>query len=368
MADVHIVGFIDTAEQAEAQEHLSGICASASFLLRNHRPPLNPSTTVPHAIREFWDRDFEWMLHRTIYLEKIDVVQLEYTVLGQYRCNFRHIPCFLFEHDIFFQSLWRGMRTAGMRPVGLLEYARMLRCELKMVREFTRVQVCSRENANYLLEFVPEIKGNIDADLRAAIDTRRYPFTTEGREDDTILFVGSFRHAPNVEALEWFTAEVFPQILEVRPSVLLVVVGAELPNTLRHLAEHPNVQLMGFVEDVRAPLLKCKVFLCPVLSGSGVRVKLLEAFACGIPAVSTTMGAEGLATAEERICEIADTPDEFAGAVVRLLSNNTYAEELAVRARTMVTQEKDSRVVTAKLAQMYRSEAARARGVACQLR
>jgi glycosyltransferase involved in cell wall biosynthesis len=244
----------------------------------------------------------------------------------------------------------------------------MLRYELKMVREFTRVQVCSRDNARYLLDFVPEFEAAVDPDLRAAIDTRRYPFITQGREEDTILFVGSFRHVPNVEALEWFTTEVLPQILQARPAVLLVVVGADLPNTLRHLLEHPNVQVMGFVEDVRGPFLKCKVFLCPVLSGSGVRVKLLEAFACGIPAVSTTMGAEGLATAEERICEIADTPDEFAGAVVRLLSNDIYAEELATRARTMVTQEKDSRVVTAKLAQMYRREATRARGISSRLR
>jgi len=367
-ADVHVVGFLDGAEQAEAQERLTGICASASFLVRSHRPPPNPSTTVPHGIREFWDRDFEWMLHRTIYLERIDVVQLEYTVLSQYGGAFRHIPSFLFEHDIFFQSLWRGMRTAGIKPTGLLEYGRMLRYELKMVRVFNRVQVCSRENAEYLLGFVPEMKGRIDPDLRAAIDTSRYPFVTQGREEDTLLFVGSFRHGPNVEALGWFTAEVLPLILQARPEVMLAVVGAELPNSLRHLLEHPNVRMMGFVEDVREPLLKCKVFLCPVLSGSGVRVKLLEAFACGIPAVSTAIGAEGLATPDERICEIADTPDEFAGAVVRLLDNETYANELAARARLMVMQEKDSRVVTAKLAAMYRREAAQARTTARQLR
>lgn len=367
-ADVHLLGFIDTESQAPAQEALNQICASARFLVRSHWPPRNPSTTVPHAVREFWDRDFEWMLHRTIYLENIDLVQLDYTVMGQYRGDFQRIPCFLFEHDIFFQSLWRGMKTGGMKPVGLLEYARMLRYELRMLRRFTRVQVCSSENEKYLLEFAPELKGRIDSDVRAAIDTSRYPFVTAGREADTLLFVGSFRHGPNVEAMNWFTAEVFPKLLQKRPTAVLVIVGAEVPDSLRYLNEHPNIRMLGFVDDVREPLLKCKVFLCPVLAGSGVRVKLLEAFACGIPAVSTTVGAEGLATKEQSICEIADTPDEFAGAIVRVLSDDVYAEELARRARAMVEGEKDSRKVTAKLALIYRQEVMRARNVPAPMR
>ncbi|HEY1216441.1 MAG TPA: glycosyltransferase family 2 protein, partial [Bryobacteraceae bacterium] len=68
LADVHLVGFIDTESQREAQASLNQICASTEFLLRHHKPPRNPSTTIPHAVREFWDRDFEWTIHRTMYL------------------------------------------------------------------------------------------------------------------------------------------------------------------------------------------------------------------------------------------------------------------------------------------------------------
>ncbi|HSU30651.1 MAG TPA: glycosyltransferase [Bryobacteraceae bacterium] len=361
VADIHFVGFIDTETQREAQGPLNQICASTHFLLRHRKPPRNPSTMIPHAVREFWDRDFEWAIHRTMYLHRIDVVQLDYTILGQYRGDFRHIPCFLFEHDIFFQSLWRGMETAGKKPVGLLEYARMLRYELGMVKGFTRVQVCSRENADYLVGFEPELKDRIDADQRAAIDTARYPFVADAREPDTILFVGSFRHAPNLEAINWFTTEVLPLVVERRPAVTLVIVGAEAPVSMRHLNDHPNIRMAGFVEDVREPLTQCKVFLCPVLAGSGVRVKLLEAFASGIPVVSTAIGAEGLATKQTGICEIADTAEEFAAAVVRLLSDDSYARELARRAREMVERDKDSRALTVRLAATYRREAERLR-------
>jgi glycosyltransferase involved in cell wall biosynthesis len=164
-----------------------------------------------------------------------------------------------------------------------------------------------------------------------------------------------------VEAINWFVNEVLPLVIESRPDVTLVVVGAEAPASMRHLDEHPNIRMAGFVEDVREPLTQCKVFLCPVLAGSGVRVKLLEAFASGIPVVSTAIGAEGLATKQTGICEIADTAEEFAAAVVRLLSDDRYARELARRAREMVERDKDSRALTVRLAATYRREAERLR-------
>ena len=364
LADVHLIGFVDTATEQKSQSPLGGICASTLFLLRHRRPPRHPSTAVPHAVREFWDRDFEWACHRIIYTKKVDAVQLDYTIMGQYHSAFEHIPNFLFEHDIFFQSLWRGMQSSGVKPVGLLEYARMLRYELRMVKRFTRVQVCSRENREYILQFAPEMKGKIDDDLRAAIDIVRYPFVTEGREPDTMLFVGSFRHIPNVKAIEWFTAEILPQVVRMRPQATLVVVGAEMKQSMKHLSTHPNIKIAGFVDDVRAPLARYKVFLCPVRAGSGVRVKLLEAFACGIPVVSTTMGAEGLATRQTGICELADTSVEFARSVVRLLEDKAYAETLARKAREMVEREKDSRTVTERLEATYRTEVGRLRNPA----
>ena len=73
-----------------------------------------------------------------------------------------------------------------------------------------------------------------------------------------------------------------------------------------------NVDLIGFVPDVKDCLASYQVFICPILSGSGVRVKLLEAFAAGIPTVSTRLGAEGLATEDGEICGLADDPQQFA--------------------------------------------------------
>jgi glycosyltransferase involved in cell wall biosynthesis len=358
LSDIHLLSFVDHDAQLPAQESLRRFCASAQFFVRRTIPARNPSTLLPHAIREFADDEFAWALHRTIYLEQIDIVQLEYTVMSQYWGAYDHIPCFLFEHDVFFQSLLRRMRVAGFSRVGVLEYLRMLRYETRQVRRFSRVQVCSNENARYLVSFVPDMRGRIDSDTRAVIDSSKYEFVGSGREANTILFVGSFRHSPNLEGLTWFVENAFPSILQRDPSVQLVVVGSDPPDSMH---DHPNIRILGFVDDVVVPLTRYAVFICPILSGSGLRVKLLEAFATGIPVVSTRIGAEGLAETPGDVCELADSADHFAQATLKLLNDPAYASAMAKRARVALEQQRDSQAATQRLVATYRLEVGRHR-------
>ena len=81
------------------------------------------------------------------------------------------------------------------------------------------------DNANYLRSFLPQLNGRLDAGYRAGIDTSGYAFRPSGREPFTLLFLGSFRHLPNVEALDWFLREVFPRIRKDEPRARLVIVG-----------------------------------------------------------------------------------------------------------------------------------------------
>ncbi len=113
-------------------------------------------------------------------------------------------------------------------------------------------------------------------------------------------------------------AQVFPKVRAEEPRARVVVIGSDPPP--RHsLPEAEAIELVGFVDDVREPLTRYAVFVCPILSGSGVRVKLLEAFAAGIPVVSTRLGAEGLADKDGEICALADDAD------IRLARRRTSA-------------------------------------------
>src|ERR1019366_6785062 len=188
----------------------------------------------------------------------------------------------------------------------------------------------------------------------AGSDTPAYPFPGGPRQPGTMLFLGSFRHTPNQVALEWFARFVLPLIVAKLPHARLLVAGSDPP--ARHTLSDPAnaVELLGFVEDIQPLFSSCSVFVCPIRSGSGVRVKLLEAFATGIPVVSTFIGAEGLARVDGEFCALADEPAAFAAKVVDLLEHRELASEMAARARREVETNWDMEVITRRLVDRYR--------------
>src|ERR1700722_5052871 len=357
LCEVHVVALLDEPGQAPAQEELRDFCASAEFLVRPAGRVDSAGSIVPHAVREFANQELDWLIHRQLYLKRIDVLQLEYTPLGQYAGRYRNIPRMLFEHDVYFQSIARAleyMPGAIARLKARFEYLRSLRYELRMLGRFDQVQVCTRENREYLASFLPKFGSRLREGLRAGIDTTRYEFRPDGREPLTMLFLGSFRHDPNRMALEWFVDEVLPRIVARRPEARLVVVGSDAPAQHPYADRAPAIQIRGFVEDIREPLARYAVFVCPVRTGSGVRVKLLEAFASGIPVVSTRIGAEGLARKDGDLCFLADEPVLFANKVLEVFESPHRAAEMAARARDEVAGNWDMTTVTERLAESYR--------------
>ncbi len=107
LCDLHLVALLDHDREREPHCELAAQCRSAEFLMRRTGVAQEVATTLPHAVGEFRDSDLDWLIHRQIYTRKIDVVQLEYTAMGQYCGDFRRIACALFEHDIYFQSIGR---------------------------------------------------------------------------------------------------------------------------------------------------------------------------------------------------------------------------------------------------------------------
>jgi glycosyltransferase involved in cell wall biosynthesis len=216
------------------------------------------------------------------------------------------------------------------------------------------VQVCTPANRDYLLGFRPQLAPKLRAGLRAGIDASRYEFRPGGREPLTMLFLGSFRHDPNRVAVDWFVRRVLPLILGRQPNARLVIAGSDPPPAHAYADYSASLEILGYVEDVREPLARYAVFICPILSGSGVRVKLLEAFAAGIPAVSTTLGAEGLARQDGEFCALADDPAVFAERVLTVLEDAPGAAEMAARARAEVEANWDMAAITRKLVEGYR--------------
>jgi GT2 family glycosyltransferase len=357
LAEVHVLELLDWPAQEKDNQELRTFCASAEWLVRPSGRPKGMGSLEPHAVREFANDDLEWLVHRQLYRCEIDVLQLEYTPMAQYRGEFRRIATALFEHDVYFQSIGRGLgHMIGIldEAKARIEYLRALRYELGVLPAFDQVQVCTPANREFLLGFRPALAGKMRAGLRAGIDTSRYEFRPRGREPLTMLFLGSFRHDPNRVAVDWFVRHVLPLVVAQEPAVQFAVAGSDPPPEHTYADHAAHLKMLGYVEDIREPLARYAIFVCPILSGSGVRVKLLEAFAAGIPVVSTKVGAEGLAVNDGEFCALADDPEGFAARAIALLRDPEHAAAMAGRARAEVEANWDMGAITRKLVDGYR--------------
>lgn len=170
-----------------------------------------------------------------------------------------------------------------------------------------------------------------------SIDTDRLKPLGPVPQTFEIMAYGSMHYAPNAQGIEWFLGQVFPLVLEGIPTVRMKVVGKNPPPRLRKLAQLANgsVEITGYVEDLNPYFAQANVVVVPVLSGSGMRVRILEAMARGTPVVTTTLGAQGIDVESHEAAIIADSPSEFAGAVVRLLQDPQMQARLASHGRRL---------------------------------
>ena len=151
-----------------------------------------------------------------------------------------------------------------------------------------------------------------------------------------LVFVGAMDWLPNIDGIEWFTAEVLPLIRYARPECTLAIVGRMPPRSVVALGKSDvSIQVTGTVPDIRRYLWSAAVSIVPLRIGSGTRLKIYESMAARTPVVSTTVGAEGLDVHPPEDIRLADSAEDFAQACLDLLADGTLRERQAAAAREM---------------------------------
>ena len=354
--EVHLLAFVDRPEEVETNRALERCLSSVQCLVRDFPPHRDSLGLLPYAVRCFLSPEFRRRVHRLIWKHQVDLVQVEYTQMGHFAGGWRHTPTALFEHDVYFQSVRRALRQARSVAEWLrtcLEWLRALRYELHLLRRVDLVQTCSEAERRLLESFLGREAPPVNGTLRAALDTGDYVPVFTGRQPETLLFVGNFRHAPNIDGLRFLVQRVMPVLRVDRPNAELLVVGAYPPMEVETLCRQPGVNLLGMVPEIREVMARYALFLCPIFSGSGVRVKVLEAFAAGMPVISTPLGVEGLDVVDGQELLLVSNARQFVSAIIELLEHPAHAEALARRARRRVEQQWDASVVLERLECAY---------------
>ena len=164
------------------------------------------------------------------------------------------------------------------------------------------------------------------------------PDDVPGFEDRAGLsFLGSFKHHPNLEGVRWFVENVMDDLGASHPDIVLSLYGSGMTDTVRAL-ESDNVKPVGFVDDVADAYDRHRISVAPLLSGAGIKGKVLEALGHGIPTVVSPIAAEGIGLRHGHDCMIARTPAEWISAIVALYSDPELWQSVSGRARAYVSE------------------------------
>jgi glycosyltransferase involved in cell wall biosynthesis len=224
--------------------------------------------------------------------------------------------------------------------------------EARVCRAFDSVTAVIHED-KAALEAALGQPGNIDV-IPITVDTDEVPRAVRGPGADHVALMGTMYWPPNIDGVLWFAREIWPLIRAQRPATQFDVIGARPPASVTALAQNGNgIRVTGYVEALDPYLAETGVFVVPLRAGGGMRVKILNALAQGLPVVSTRLGCEGIEVMHERDILIADTPDEFARAVLRVLQDPALAARLSDNGRRLAESVYDYRIACRPLDAIY---------------
>lgn len=252
-----------------------------------------------------------------------------------------------------------GFERGPNRWLWRREAKRFVDYERMLCRQYDHVLTVTKEDREALLRLFPDrekdaVSGKFTV-MPICVDPTQTEPVRPRDEGPHIVHLGTMFWPPNVEGVLWFAREVLPLVLERVPEARFTIAGKRPPESVRALAG-PNIDVTGYVADPTPLLARTQAFVVPLLAGGGMRVKIPDGWQWGVPIVSTTMGAEGIRCRPGENILLADEPESFADAVVRLLRDPELRERLRSNGRRWVEQEYDWHKVYSRIDAIYEAE------------
>ena len=263
------------------------------------------------------------------------------------------VPSILFTHNVeaeIFRRHGDVARNFPLRAFWRSQRAKMARFERASLRRFDGVVAVSEQDRDI---FVAEYGANNVSVIPTGVDLEFFGAKAEPTsakppiDGDTVVFTGSMDWMPNIDSVNYLMVDIWPRIVAEKPQCRFTIVGRNPPKRLIDTAmgRGLNWEFTGLVDDVRPCVWRSQVYIIPLRVGGGTRLKVFEAMAMGCPIVSTSIGVEGLPLEPDQHYLLADDPEDFAAAVVRLLNDATLRDRLARQAYEYVKEQFSSRVV-----------------------
>jgi glycosyltransferase involved in cell wall biosynthesis len=310
-----------------------------------------------HIVR-FIKKEMTQKLVALLSAETFDIVQLESVFMTSYIDVIRqnsNAKIILRAHNV--ESLiWNRMTLQHKNPIKKC-YIRMLwkrlrRYETNVLSRVDGIVPISKVDLEYFADIgcrTPMIS------IPFTINTEKFRDATYGAPEPVSFFhIGSMDWMPNQEGIRWFLEFVWHKIHRQNPHATFYLAGRNMPEWLKRL-QQPGVVVVGEVEDAHEFIRSKTVLVVPLLSGSGIRIKIIEGMACMRAVLTTSIGAEGIEYADEENIMIADTPESFIEKAQKLIINPALCEKIGKTAHHLIMNNYDTEKIIADLTNFYQA-------------
>jgi sugar transferase (PEP-CTERM/EpsH1 system associated) len=288
--------------------------------------------TTPSSMGFFYSQRLAAKVRELLAAHKWDLIFVHCSSVAQYVEHVHDVPKILDFGDMDSQK-WLEYANSKPFPLSLgyrLEGVKMLAAEKRLARRFDLCTATTRAEWETLDGYAT---GAATDWFPNGVDAGFFCASGEPFDADTISFIGRMDYYPNQECMARFCAQTWPLLRAQRPALKLLIVGADPSPEMRRLAELPGVTVTGSVADVRPFVRSSALMVAPLAIARGTQNKILEAMAMGVPVVTSRIAAGGVDAQAPAHLLVADTPQETAQAILRVIENPAERERLAFAGR-----------------------------------
>ncbi len=316
-------------------------------------------TNKSYQVQRFYSKNFVLALRKILTEQTFDIVQLESVFMAPYIDEIRHYSnakIVLRTHNIEHLIWERRIKNERnlFKKLAFLYFTRQLRnYECSLDKKIDAFIAISEPDYQFFINQYTDVKGTV---IPFGVDLDNYEIEDDyiPSEKPELFHVGSMNWHPNIEGIEWFLEEIWDNILEKYPEISFTVAGRDIPEQFLKKSV-PNLIVAGEVPDANDFMLSKDIMIVPLLSGSGVRVKIIEGMALGKVIITTSIGAEGLMVENGKNILIADTPEEFVAAIDKCVKTPDLCTIIGENARNFVALHHNNELITKKLIDFYQT-------------
>jgi polysaccharide biosynthesis protein PslH len=312
----------------------------------------------PYIAERFFHPDFTKRLITKLTTTQYDVVILEMLYLSMYIPTIRkyskaHITLRTpnIEYEIWAKIA--GNTQNSIKKLYLKNMAKRLRTlEHKVMNSYDSLIPVSETNAETYQKMGVKVPIIVTT---TGVFLDKIPEKHNTAEENALAHIGALDWIPNIEGLQWFVDKVWPIIHKNNPDIHFYIAGRNAPVDIHKFFNKPNIHFLGEIPDSYTFILSKSILIVPLLSGSGMRVKIIEGLALGRSIVSTSIGAEGINVISGKHLEIQDNPLEFANACMQLYENKQKRQNLSLNGKSFIEANYDNLKIAEKLKNFYQS-------------